>query len=409
MINIKLTESQLALQTMAKEFAEKEVKPIVAELDKVSNPGAEEAFPWKIVKKGSELGLRTIPMPKEYGGTMEVDKISELLILDQIGYADFGCAKMFSQTWKIIELIALAGTKDQKDRYLPLINKDDTFLTSMAITEPDSGSDMMLPYTGPEGGVKLSAEPKGKGFVLNGMKHFISLAPQSKLALVAGRTNKAVGGAMGLSFFLVPKNTKGLSVGRIHDKLGWRSYSGGELIFDNVFVPNEDILGGEVGVMKIAMAMYASGAFGQLEVSVLLLAGARAAYDLAMSYAKERKQGGKRIIEHQAIGLRLAEMFVQLQAADSLVWTTAAAVNSGSYDPKQYVSARVIAGRVAVDVCMEAVQIFGGVGMDKDAPVEKLLRDSLMSFHAGGTVDVLKLNICNMVSGETLFGKPVIK
>jgi len=217
-IDLELTETQLAMQKLAREFAEKEIKPIAAELDRVQDPAAPEAFPWEIVKKGSRLGLRTMAMPQEYGGP-EVDLITKLIVLEQLGFADWSCAKIFSQVWKTVDIIAKAGTKEQKERFLPQIRDDDTYLISIGLTEPGCGSDHTLPYEGPEGGIKLTAERKGDGYVLNGMKHFISLGAQCKLCILAARTNKALGGHKGVSVFLVSKDTPGFSVGNIHDKM----------------------------------------------------------------------------------------------------------------------------------------------------------------------------------------------
>ena len=243
MIDFELTEEQLTWQKIARDFSEQEIRPIAAKLDRSENLLAD--FPWELVRKGSKLGLRTLSLPKEYGGP-DLDMLAWLVIIDELGYADISCAKIFSQCWKLSRAIANAGTKEQKDRFLPAFRDDDTFLLTGAQTEPESGSDSHLPYDAPNAGVRLSAERVGDHYVLNGRKHFISHAPVSKLLLVIARTDKTVGTSIGTRDFLVPRDTPGLTFGAVHDKVGFRIYLQGEINFDNVRIPVENLLGGQV-------------------------------------------------------------------------------------------------------------------------------------------------------------------
>lgn len=401
---LKLTETQLAIQALAKEFAEKEIAPIAAALDKVQDPASPEAFPWEMLKKASKVGLKALAFPKEYGGPDEdVDLITRMLVLDKLSYVDYSCAKIISQLWKTIEAISVLGTKEQKDRFLPLIREDDTYLVSIGMTEPESGSDNILPYEGAEGGIRTIAVRQGDGYVINGRKHFISLGLQCKLCLLKARTDKTVGGPQGVSAFLVPKDTPGFKVGASHDKLGHRGYGNCELIFDNVYVPKENLLGGVEGGDPLAGAVSSS----EIEIGVIGTAIARAAFDAAVKYAKERVQGGKPIIEHQAVGIRIADMYLQLTACSSMVWRTIAELNAGKPCRDLSIACKVHAAEVSTNVCLTALQIFGGMGGDRELPIERYLRDCIMLLHGAGTADVMRLKLVNALVGENLYGKPV--
>ena len=187
-MDFQLTEEQVAFQTMAREFAEREIKPIAAALDQ--NPDPYQIFPHDLVRKGSKIGLRTLSLPPEYGG-QEIGIVTQTVMIDEMAFVDSACAKIFSQCWKLSHLIATAGTKEQRDRFLPPFRDDDSFLLSIGMTEPDAGSDNILPIDDPKGGIKLTATRDGDWYVLNGTKHFISLANVSKLFLIIGRTDKS--------------------------------------------------------------------------------------------------------------------------------------------------------------------------------------------------------------------------
>jgi alkylation response protein AidB-like acyl-CoA dehydrogenase len=403
---LELTETQLAIQSLAKKFAEKEIKPIAAALDRVQNPAAPEAFPWDMLKKACELGLKTLTLPKEYGGPEEnIDLTTRMIVLETMGYVDYSCSKILSQLWKTIEVISKVGTKEQKDRFLPQIRDDDSYVISIGMTEPEAGSDNMLPYEGPEGGMRTTAERKGDGYVINGMKHFISMGFQCKLCLLRASTGKTTDGRKSISVFLVPKDTPGFSVGTPHDKTGSRAYGNCELFFDNVYVPRENLLGGVEGGDLLSSAING----GEIEVAVLAMASARAAFDAAVQYAKERVQGGRRIIEHQAVGIRIADMYMQLNSCDSLVWRTIAELNKGKPCRDLCVACKVHASEVATNACLTALQIFGGSGVDRTFPLERYLRDSIILLHGGGTADVMRLKMVSLLAGENLYGKPVMQ
>ena len=314
MIDFDLTEEQLVIQKMARDFAEKEIRPIAEKLDRSENLLAD--FPWELVKKGSQLGLRTVSLPKEYNGP-ELDFRTWVVIMDELGYPDIACAKIFSQCWREIRRIATMGTQEQKDRFLPAIRDDDTYLLGIAATEPEAGSDNLLPYDAPDAGVMLTARREGDHYVLNGRKHFISHGPVAKLLAVKARTDKTVGVSKGSSYFLVPTDTPGVRVGAVHDMVGFRMDLPGEIDFDDVKVPVKNLLGGRDGGSG-----HNAGA-SSLELTAYAMTLSRAALDASIKYANERVQGGKLIIQHQAVAMMLADMHLTLQAGRSLLWRAA--------------------------------------------------------------------------------------
>jgi len=398
MTDFELTEEQAAIRTLARDFAVKEIAPLAEALDKAPDPAGADVFPWEMVKKGSQLGLRTLSMPEEYGGP-DADVITMLLALEQLAAADMSCAKILSHVWRGIEIIARGGTQEQKDRFLPEIRDDDTCLISLAFTEPDCGCDNALPYEGADGGMRLTAEHRGDGYILNGLKHFISLGPQAKLVITGGRVDKSVGGRTGVGLFLVPKDTPGLSVGKIDDRICLHAYPGSELNFDNVYLPQENYMGTWNDYIKATRGF----SLGNLELAVCSMALARNAFKAALDFAKEKVQGGKRIIEHQAVAIRMSDMYMSIQAGDSLIWRTAAAVNRGKSSAAPLVIAvKVFCADTAVNITLQALQIFGGLGVMRELPIERYFRDSLMPLHGSGTADVLRIKLNSLLAGEAV-------
>ena len=379
MLDIDLTGEQLSWQKIARDFSEKEIRPIAAKLDRSENLLAD--FPWEMIKRGSKLGLRTLSLPKEYGGP-DLDMLTWLVIIDELGYADISCAKIFSQCWKIARAIANRGTQEQKDRFLPAFRDDDTFLLTGASTEPESGSDNHLPYDAPNAGVKLSAKRVGDHYVLNGRKHFISHAPVSKLLIIAARTDKTVGTSVGTSSFLLPRDTPGLTFGQVHDKVGFRMYLQGEINCDNVRVPVESLLGGREGP-----AAY-EGVVSNIELAVYAVVVARAALDAAIGHAN--KAGGRK---HPAVSTMLADMYKDLQASRALLWRATSMSVNKKPDRSLTMSAKVFCTEIAVKICVAALEIFGEDGIMRDLPIQKYVRDAVALTHMDATNPINKLTI----------------
>lgn len=377
MIDFELTKEQLAWKKIAHDFSEQEIRPIAGMLDRSEN--LLEDFPWEMIKKGSKLGLRTLSLPKEYGGP-EVDMLTWLVLIDELGYADISCAKIFSQCWKLSRGIATSGTQEQKDRFLPAFRDDDTYLLTGAQTEPEAGSDSHLPYDAIDAGVKLSAERVGDYYVLNGRKHFISHAPVAKLLNINTRTDKTVGTSVGTSSFLVPRDTPGLTFGRVHDKVGFRIYLQGEINCDNVRVPVANLFGGRLGSSSYR------GIASNIELAAYAVVVARAALDAAIKHANE--------CGDKTASSTLADMYADLHAARTLLWrSTWLAVQRNVPDRSLTMSAKVFCTEVAVKICLAALEIFGEDGIVRDLPIQKYVRDALTLPHMDATNPINKLKI----------------
>jgi len=378
MIDFKVTEEQLAIQDMARKFAEREIRPIAERLDRSQH--LLEDFPWSLVQKGSEVGLRTAALPIEYDGP-GFDFRTWVVLIDELGYPDIACAKIFSQNWNLCQAIVSRGTREQKDRFLPAFRDDHQFLLGGDGAEPEAGADARPSSGKPDAGATLYATRAGDHYVLNGSKPFMALGPEAKLLLVNARTDKSAGPVAGTSTFLVPRDTPGFTLARVRDKVGCRMHLQGELDFDNVKVPAENLLGGKEGH---AYDEAFSGA-GGIELSAHAMALARAALDAAAKYASERIQGGKRIIEHQAVALALADMYINLQAGRSLLWRAAWTVDHGRMDRALTIACKLFCTEAAVRICRDAVELFGGSGVMRELPLQKYFRDSLVLLHMEGT------------------------
>ena len=380
MIDFELTEEQLAWQKIAHDFSEQEIRPIAERLDRSESLLAD--FPWEMIRKGSKLGLRTVSLPKEYGGP-DLDMLTWLVIMDELGHVDVSCAKIFSQCWKLSRLISSTGTQEQKDRFLPAFRDDDTFLLAAGQTEPESGSDHHLPYDAPNAGVRLSADRVGDHYVLNGRKHFISHAPVAKLILVVARTDKTVGTSIGTSTFLIPRDTPGLTIGSIHDKVGFRMYLQGEVNCDNVRLPVENLLGGRAGG-----AAY-EGVASNIELAAYAVVVARAALDASIKHANG--------LGDPAVSTMIADMYKDLQAARTLLWRSTWMVVHKKADRSITMSAKVFCTEVAVKICVAALEIFGESGVMRELPIQKYARDASTMPHMDATNPINKLKIAKFL------------
>jgi len=394
MLDFDLTEEQRALQRLARDFAEREIRPIAMELDRAEVP---QNFPWDLVKKGSKLGLRTMALPTEWGG-IGADAVTQLVMIDELAYADVSCSKIFSQNWKISRYIYVGGTEEQKQRFLPAFRDDDTFLLSLPLTEPNAGADNEGYYDAPPGeGIMTTARREGNHYVINGVKHFISHGATASLYVMRVRTDPSAPASRGVSHMLIPRDTPGLSVGTVYDKMGWRAYQQAELILEDVKVPVENLLGGREGDLEPEVMRYGGGA---IEVSAHLMAVARAALDAAVKYANERRQGGKIIMEHQSVAQELAELLVLLQAGRSLLWRAAWTATHQEPDRALFRCARIFCSEAALKICIGAMEIFGGYGVMRDMPIQKYVRDALSMRHGEGTTRIQKLNLARIMESR---------
>lgn len=386
-MRIKFTDEQIALMELARDFSEKEVRPVMAELDARHDP--RECYPRELVRKGSELGLRTLSLPEEYGG-MDADPITLASILSTMSEIEVGMPKIFSQCWKNSGTIAAFGNDEQKKKFLTQFANDPDCVISICMTEPNSGSDNVSPYNAPPGqGIMTAAVPDGNDYIINGSKTLISLAGFSKLLLVVTRTDPSRPTREGITYFVVPTDLPGVSFGRVFNKMGWRLYPTGEVFFDNVRVPKEYMLGKLNGGSEIR----ARSGRGDIEIPAQILGVCKAIYRIATDHAKQRIQGGKPIIQHQSVGAMLAEMTVLIDTLETYLYEIAYNAQLEKYDPKKTRIGRIYSRQCMIKAVILGLDILSSAAIMRDHPIEKLIRDGLTLLHGSGTISLLHVRL----------------
>ncbi|MBI3127056.1 MAG: acyl-CoA/acyl-ACP dehydrogenase [Candidatus Tectomicrobia bacterium] len=384
-MEFRLTERQLALQGMAREFARREIRPVARELDR--RPDPKDRSPVEVLDKASRLGLRTLGLAEEWGGG-GADMVTLCIVGEELGWGDLGTSVILEQDWKLSRVFETLMTEEQKGRFLRAFAGDHRYHFSIAGTEPDSGSDNLIPVDAPGAGMHTSAVRKGAGWVINGMKHFIFNAGLSKLYMVNTRTDPSAGITKGTTFFLLTPDMEGFSYGRYHDKLGMRLGPNRELVFRDLQAPDGNRLGEVNGAYQARRKVRGSN----IEAVGPCLGVARAAYEDALEYARNRVQGGRPIIGHQAVGFLLCDCFVQLEAARRLLhyaaWT---AEDPAIYDPKMAFMTKAYMGETCFDVVRKALEVWGGMGYMTEAPMEKYLRDVTAFLHSEATNQVMRV------------------
>jgi acyl-CoA dehydrogenase len=388
-MDVTLTAEQRAWQLKARQFAQQEIRPVSLQRDQVS--GARATFDWDIIRKGSQLGLRTAVVSKQWGGH-GIDFVTQALVIAELAKEDSAIAKTFSQCWKWSHLIAEFCTPDQKERFLKPFMADDTYLLGHAGTEPNAGSDHRLPpEDDPRSGWRLKAERHGDEWWLNGEKCFIANGSVAKLFFVSTRTNPDVSIREGSTEFLVPIDTPGLRMGKISNKSGWRFYQNGELIFENARVPHANVVGEVNGGFKARSGN--TSKFGDFELSANALGVCDAAVEMAMEHARTRQPGGRYISANQTVQLKLSEMHMLTEALRSFVLRVAAESDAqGVHHSINNVLLMNFATDVIQRVTRLNLELHGTAGdMTMNARADKLARDAVIWTHlAGDSVQRMK-------------------
>ena len=376
-VSFALTDEQKALRALAREFAEKEIRPRAAAYDEHSTHPAD------VIAKAHELGLMNAHIPAEFGGP-ELSGFDGMLIGEELSWGCAGIAvAIVGNTLGVVPLL-IAGTDEQRRRFIaPLV--DEPLLCSFALTEPNAGSDVS--------GIQTTATRYGEEYVLSGSKMFITNAGHASWLVVFASTDKTKG-HRGLSAFVVPMDLDGVVVERHLDKMGQRATDTSAVAFQEVHVPVENRLGEEGQGFKIAMKTLdftrpgtAAGAVGV----------AQAAYDYAVAYAKERVQFGQPIAMYQGVNFLIADMATEIEAARLLVWQAAWLHDQGKRATLQSSYAKRFAADTAMKVTTDTVQVFGGYGYMKEYPVEKLMRDAKLFQIYEGTSQIQRLVIAREI------------
>lgn len=372
-MNLRFTEEQEMMRKMVRDFAQTEIAPFVEKME-------EGEFPREILKKMGELGLMGIPVPEEYGGS-EMDFISYIIAIHEISKVSATVGVILSVHTSVgTNPILYFGTEDQKKKYVPKLAAGE-YLGAFCLTEPSAGSDAAS--------LKTRAVKKDGHYVLNGSKVFITNGGEADVYIVFASTNPEAG-PKGVSAFIVDKDTPGFIVGKDEHKMGLYGSRTVQLTFEDMKVPEENLLGQEGEGFKIAMSNLDSGRIG---IAAQALGIAEAALEAATDYAKERVQFGKPIAAQQGVGFKLADMATSVEAAKLLIYRAAQLRSEGQKCGIEASMAKLFTSRTAVEVTTEAIQVFGGYGYTKDYPVERYFRDAKVTEIYEGTSEIQKIVI----------------
>ncbi|MDH5506544.1 MAG: acyl-CoA dehydrogenase family protein [Anaerolineae bacterium] len=376
-----LTPEQQDMRDLAHRFAEKEIRPIAAEYDEL------EEVPWDVIRKAAQTGLTSYYIPEKYGGGGVTDTLTHCLVGEEIAWGCAGVNTILEGVGLAATPILLAGSEDQKAIYLSrFCDPNNPALGAFALTEPSAGSD--------PGSLVTEARRDGKHYVINGYKTFITNAGIADVYVVFATLDISQG-TRGITAFIVEKDTPGLVLGKKEKKMGIRASHTATLAFEDMRVPVENRLGEEGDGFKIAMQTFEHT---RTYVAVGAMGLARAAYEYALDYARQRIQFGKPIINHQAIGFMLADMAIQIDAARLLCWRAATLADQGKPCTLEASMAKAFAAEAAMKVTTDAVQILGGYGYSREYPVEKWMRDAKIMQIYEGTDQIQRMIIARQLA-----------
>jgi acyl-CoA dehydrogenase len=376
-VDFTLTDEQKDMREMAHDFAEKEMRPVAWEFDK------DGTWPQEIINKAWEVGLMNTHLPEEYGGP-GLDYLTGCVIEEEIGWGCSGIGTSMTCNGLATAPIMLGGSEEIKKKYLGMLTEEPK-LASFCLTEPDAGSDVS--------GMRTTAVKKGNQWVINGTKCFITNGGYADYYTVYAKTDKEAG-HRGISAFVVDRNLDGVTVDKKEDKLGQRASNTATISFNDVAIPEENLLAEENKGFKLAMMTLDRTRPG---VAAMAVGIARAAFEFARDYSKERVQFGVPIAMHQAIQFMIADMATKVEASRLLTWQGAALLDQGKRNTLESSHAKRFAADTAMEVTVDAVQVYGGYGFIKEYPVEKLMRDAKIMQLYEGTSQIQRLVIAREV------------
>jgi acyl-CoA dehydrogenase len=377
MVDFTLTDEQKALRELAHDFAEKEMRPVAWEFDR------DGTWPQKVLEKAWELGIMNSHIPEEYGGP-GIHALEGALIEEELGWGCSGIGTSIAANGLATAPLALGGSDELKRRYLGMLTEAPLF-ASFCLTEPDAGSDVS--------GMRTTAVRKDDKWVINGSKCFITNGGHASFFTVYAKTDKEAG-HRGISCFLVPKDDT-VTVDKKEDKMGQRASNTATITFNETEIPADHLIGEENKGFKLAMQTLDITRPG---VAAMAVGIARAAFEFATEYSKQRVQFGVPIAMHQAIQFMIADMATKVHAARLMTWNAAVLLDQGKRNTLESSHAKRFAADTAMEVTTDAVQVYGGYGFIKDYPVEKLMRDAKIMQLYEGTSQIQRL----VIARETL-------
>jgi acyl-CoA dehydrogenase len=377
MVDFTLTDEQRALREMAHDFAANEIRPVAWEHDR------DGSWPADVLRKAWELGLMSSYIPEKYGGP-GVSYLDEMLITEELGWGCSGIGTSIVANGLATAPIGLAASEELKAKYFGMLVEEPLF-AAFCLTEPDAGSDVS--------GMRTTAVRKGDKWVINGSKCFITNGGYASFYTVYAKTDKHAG-HRGISCFVVPRD-KTVTVDKKEDKMGQRASNTATITFNDTEIPLNHLVGDENKGFKIAMMTLDRTRPG---VAAMAVGIARAAFEFATHYSKERVQFGVPIAMHQAIQFIIADMATKVHAARLMVWNSAVLLDQGKRNTLESSHAKRFAADTAMEVTTDAVQVYGGYGFIKEYPVEKLMRDAKLMQLYEGTSQIQRL----VIARETL-------
>jgi len=391
---VALSEEQRLMRDSCRAFVDDVIIPFIRKNWKnewLMTP--EDRLPPEILEGADKIGIRTLGVPEEFGG-MELDPATEVqtfaIISEEIARGDSGLADKLVQNWKVSVLLRNLAPKHLQAKWFKRLTENPQFLLAHCLTEPRGASDRWLPYNVPEAAMQTRAVKDGSDWVINGRKQFISNGYDAGLYVVYANTDTKVGMLQGTSSFLVPRDTPGLTVARCNETLGCRYMNNGELVFEDMRVPDDHLLvqGDALGKAGI---YFRPGKI--IQASKNLGVGVRA-FEVTSEYVQNYVQGGRILIKHQAVALRIADMATRVAAVRALLETASRSVDENAPDADTLCNmVKLFASEEIMKVAQHAVELHGGNGMMLDFGVEKLFRDAAIFLHMDATTDISRLKI----------------
>lgn len=375
-ISFRLTDEQRELQRLAHDFAARELRPVAPEWDE------REAYPPELLAKAAKAGLTSYAIPTEYGGG-GAGSVTSALISEELSWGCAGLASTIQATMFPARPLVRFGTPAQRRLYLPLLAREQGTLAAIAFTEAHAGSDLAA--------IRTEARRDGDGYILRGEKVYVTNGGTADLTLVFAKLDGAI------TAFIVERGDERVTAGRTERKVGLRASHTGSILFDDARIPADRLVGEEGQGFEIALDFFQAS---RPQVAAAAVGLARAAFEHATEYAREREAFGRPILNRQGVGFKLADMAIQIEAARLLVWRACAAVDAGEDAGLLGSYAKAFAADMAMSVTTDAVQVLGGAGIMRDHPVEKWLRDAKVFQIVEGTSEIQRQIITTYLAGD---------
>jgi len=398
----QLSEEQRLMRQSCRDFVDDVVIPFIRgnwQREWIMTP--ENRLPPEILVGADQIGIRTLGVPEEFGG-IELEPGTEVqtfaLISEEIARGDSGLSDKLVQNWKVSVLLRNLAPRHLQEVWFKRLTEDPQFLLAHCLTEPRGASDRWLPYNVPEAAMQTRAVKQNGEWIINGRKQFISNGYDAGLYVVYANTNPKVGMLQGTSSFLVPRDTPGLTVARCNETLGCRFMNNGELVFEDMRVPEDHLLVENDALGKAGVYFRP----GKIIVAAKNLGVGMAAFERTADYVQNYVQGGRILIKHQAVAARLADMATQLNAVRTLLNEAIRAVDAGAHDAEVLcIQAKMFASEEIFKVTKNAMELHGGNGVMLDFGVERFLRDAALFLHRDATVDIGRFKIVKAMFPRT--------